>query len=204
MSNLAPRFIRQNCRQIVVLMIVALWLLKPTGAPAEIDFSTCGYRQSSVPIPNVPARIEVTAIEGDDGARIQAAIDHVSDFALDADGFRGAVLLAPGDFEVADQLIISASGVVLRGSGIKKSRIRAVGQGRRPLIRVLGKSDRVADHEHSLAIVDEIAVAGATTLTTADTASLKLGDAILITRPSTEEWIKEIGMEPLWHLVETR
>ncbi len=32
-------------------------------------------------------------------------------------GLRGAVLLAPGTFEVAGTLSIAASGVVLRGSG---------------------------------------------------------------------------------------
>ncbi|MCB1098285.1 MAG: pectate lyase [Verrucomicrobiae bacterium] len=181
-----------NC---VFGLLVGSLLLVPATAPAEIDFSTCGYRQSSVPVPNVPAVVRIEAADGDDGALIQAAIDHISNLAPDAEGFRGAVLLAPGEFEVADQLVIDTSGVVLRGSGIDQTRVRAIGHSRRPLIRVLGRGDRVIDGEEGLAIVDEKAPAGAITLTVEGATALKPGDSILITRPSTAEWIKEIGMD---------
>src|SRR5437764_13262185 len=79
------------------------------------DFSYCGYRASEVPIPNAPIRIVVPPIDGDNTDRIQTAIDEVSKLALDADGFRGAVLLQKGRYPIDGALHISASGVVLRG-----------------------------------------------------------------------------------------
>jgi hypothetical protein len=59
--------------------------------------------------------VRVAPVEGDDGASIQAAIDEVSALEPDADGFRGAVLLRAGTYEVAGSLSIRTSGVVLRG-----------------------------------------------------------------------------------------
>ena len=50
-------------------------------------------------------------------AAIQAAIDTVSARQPDRWGFRGAVLLAPGTFNVSATLHITTSGVVLAGSG---------------------------------------------------------------------------------------
>ncbi|MDH7571641.1 MAG: hypothetical protein QHJ73_18845, partial [Armatimonadota bacterium] len=81
------------------------------------DFSHCGYGGGGLSIPQVPVRVTVTPGEGDDGARIQAAIDAVSALPLDAEGFRGAVLLKRGRYEISGSLRIAASGVVLRGEG---------------------------------------------------------------------------------------
>lgn len=81
------------------------------------DFSRAGYQDGGVPIPDVPVRVTVAPAEGDDGAHIQAAMDYVSRLPADARGFRGAVLLGRGRFEVAGNLVIRASGVVLRGHG---------------------------------------------------------------------------------------
>ena len=68
------------------------------------DFSTCGYAGGDRDIPAVPVRIVVKPGAGDDGARIQAALDEVAALPLNADGLRGAVGLAPGDYEIAGQL----------------------------------------------------------------------------------------------------
>ena len=72
-SDLAPRFIRQNCRQIVVLMIVALWLLKPTGAPAEINFRLVDTGNPACPSPmsrqgsrSLPSRVMTGHASGGD------------------------------------------------------------------------------------------------------------------------------------------
>src|SRR5436190_23358841 len=61
-----------------------------------MDFSFAGYMGGGVAIPDVP--VKKTVMPGgpnDDTAAIQAAIDEVSAMPL-KDGFRGAVLLAPG------------------------------------------------------------------------------------------------------------
>lgn len=58
-------------------------------------------------------------------------------------GFRGAVLLGPGDFEIAGQVKITASGVVLRGSGRdpasgSATRLIATGTSTRDVIAIGG------------------------------------------------------------------
>jgi hypothetical protein len=53
----------------------------------------------------------------DAGPIIQAAIDQVSKLPLDANGFRGAVLLAAGLYPIGGQIRITTSGVILRGEG---------------------------------------------------------------------------------------
>src|SRR6185295_19067593 len=50
------------------------------------DFSHCGYIGADAAIPDVPVRIVVKPADGDDGARIQAAIDAVSRLPIGVDG----------------------------------------------------------------------------------------------------------------------
>jgi autotransporter-associated beta strand protein len=83
-----------------------------------MDFSGAGYLGGGVAIPtNVPVKTNVTAIAGDNTAWIQGAINYVSGLTPNANGLRGAVLLNPGTFNVAGQINLSASGVVVWGSG---------------------------------------------------------------------------------------
>ena len=82
-----------------------------------LDFSNSGYGGGGVQLPAVQARVAVEPADGDDSARIQAAIDQVSALPQNADGIRGAVLLKRGRYEVGTTLAIRASGVVLRGEG---------------------------------------------------------------------------------------
>jgi hypothetical protein len=91
---------------------------KTTAAGDRIlDFSHAGYRGGGVALPDVPVKETVRPSGGaDDTAAIQAAVDRVSALPLQ-DGFRGAVLLAPGTFTCSKSIMLTASGVVLRGSG---------------------------------------------------------------------------------------
>ncbi|MDA3823887.1 MAG: T9SS type A sorting domain-containing protein [Bacteroidales bacterium] len=88
-----------------------------------VDFSNCGYMGGGVEIPNVPVKITVYPMFGDDRQRIQEAINYVSGLEADENGFRGAVLLKAGTYELydgvggGDALQIKVSGVVLRGEG---------------------------------------------------------------------------------------
>jgi len=81
------------------------------------DFSHAGYAGGGVAIPSVPAKVLVAPLEGDNTRHIQSAIDHVSSLPMDEHGFRGAVCLTEGWFEIHGQLRIESSGLVLRGSG---------------------------------------------------------------------------------------
>ena len=84
-----------------------------------IDFSHAGYKGGGVTLPYVPAKLTVHPLgENEDCTDyIQKAIDMVSALPKDADGFRGAVLLAPGRYVCNRSLQIMTDGVVLRGSG---------------------------------------------------------------------------------------
>src|SRR5579859_437917 len=83
-----------------------------------MDFSTAGYEGGGVPLPVVPVRQTVQPSGGPDDTRsIQAAIDAVAALPLQ-NGFRGAVLMAPGTYSCSNTVFLPASGVVLRGSEI--------------------------------------------------------------------------------------
>ncbi|RZK33524.1 MAG: pectate lyase, partial [Pedobacter sp.] len=82
------------------------------------DFSYAGYMAGEKAIPSATIKVVVPVSKGDATLRIQSAINYVSKFPIGKDGLRGTVLLEKGTYEVAGTLKISASGVVLRGSGM--------------------------------------------------------------------------------------
>src|SRR5262249_16264069 len=82
-----------------------------------MDFSFAGYKGGGVSLPDVPVQQTISPSGGDDTAAIQAAIDVVSALPPDGNGFRGAVLLAPGTYNCSGALNVTRSGVVVRGSG---------------------------------------------------------------------------------------
>ncbi len=159
------------------------------------DFSHAGYGGGGVAIPPVPARARVVPGDGDDTRRIQAALDHLASQAPGSDGFRGAVVLDPGRYEVSGQLRIETSGIVLRGggSGPDGTVLVATGDSRRALIVAEGKDDRVVD-QMALAVADDHVPVGTPTLRLQSTRGLNAGDRVLVGRPSTEEWVEFTGM----------
>jgi hypothetical protein len=158
------------------------------------DFSYCGYKASDVAIPNVPVKIVVPVTTGDATLRIQSAIDYVASLPKDADGFRGAVLLQKGTYNVDGQLKIDASGVVLRGSGMGDGGTVLLGTGkdRQTLIRIAGKNDKTTGSE--VRVADAYVPVNANKLTVAN-GSFKAGDNIIVHRPSTKNWIATLGCE---------
>ena len=82
------------------------------------DASHAGYGGGGVAIPTVAVRETVWPVAGDNTAHVQAAIDRVSALPLDANGFRGALLLKAGYYRMALPIFVRASGVVLRGEGM--------------------------------------------------------------------------------------
>lgn len=176
---------------------------KPDGtlayAPDEqgnriLDFSHCGYQGGNRDVPDVPVRATVSPADGDDDARIQAAINDVASLPMSDDGFRGAVLLAPGEFQIAAQIRMAASGVVLRGSGAGEggTTLIATGSGRRAMIRVAGVDNRGFTQKASV-VSDEYAPVGARTLAVNSTAGFRVGQTVLITRTCSAEWIEALG-----------
>ncbi len=170
-----------------------------------LDFSGVGYRgQGSQLIPtSVTNAVTIGPTGGDDTAHIQAAINQVSSLPLGPDGFRGAVLLQPGTYDIADQLEIRASGVVLRGSGSGTSGTVLHGRNpltggtdpnQRPLIQVYGNGSR-SDVGSTRNMIDKVVPAGATSFRVNSTSGFAVGDSVRVERPSTTEWIEAIGMD---------
>lgn len=155
------------------------------------DFSYCGYKASEQHIPNVDIKIVVPIIKGDATKQIQSAINYVATLPIDATGFRGAVLLQKGVYEVLGQLKISASGIVLRGSGINETTLLGAGTDRQTLIRIHGKNNQQKSEE--VKITDAYVPVNAMQFSVADASKLKVGNKIIIHRPSTKEWISELG-----------
>ena len=166
-----------------------------------IDFSHAGYGGGGKPIPAPPVRIVVEPAAGDDGERIQAALDLVAQQAPDEAGLRGAVLLRRGRYEVGGSLRLAVSGVVLRGEGAGEdgTTVVATGTSRRALIEVAGAGERI-EAQDVRRVSDAYAPTGTRTLTLESAAGLSAGDAVLVRRPSTAEWIAQLGMDrfPGW------
>lgn len=161
------------------------------------DFSHCGYDGGKQVPPDVPAAIVVAPAAGDDGARIQAALDQVGELPTDESGFRGAVQLLSGEYQVEGDLRLTKSGVVLRGLGASEqgTQIIATGTDRRPLIRLGEQANSLSQDPGAEAIpVTSIYVpVGATKLTVASAETFKVGERVLVTRPCTEEWVDRLG-----------
>lgn len=154
------------------------------------DFSYCGYMASEKPIPTIEAKVFVKIQKGDATQRIQSAIDFVANLPLDNNGFRGAVQLDKGQFEVKGSLIIRASGIVLRGFGKNETTILGSGDSRETLINMKGKNDKTL--QNAIKITNAYVPVNAQKINVADISPFKIGDKIIIKRPSTKEWIAEL------------
>ena len=168
------------------------------------DFSMVGYGAGWVDLPATPpVVVTVTATTGDATSRIQTAINTVAALPIQANGFRGTVQLAPGDFEIAGQLKIAASGVVLRGSGRdltsgSASRLIATGTSTRDVISI-GSTSAGPNYSgfSKVAIADARVPVGATSFTVASTAGLSVGHTINVNWTSNQAWINANNMNLL-------
>lgn len=159
------------------------------------DFSYCGYKASEQPIPDVAVKVLVPVSKGDATLRIQSALDYVASLPADANGFRGAVLLQKGTYEVFGQLRITASGVVLRGSGINATTIVGAGTGRLALIKIVGKKINQSSTS-GFKITDAYVPVNAMSFHVDQSINIKEHSSrIIIRRPSTANWIQLLGTD---------
>lgn len=163
------------------------------------DFSNAGYGGGGVALPQVPVKKTLEPEAGDDTKRIQSAIDEVARLKRDADGFRGAVLLKRGTYEIEGTIRIAASGIVLRGEGQDEDGtvIRATGATKRDIIVVGGKGSPREVSGTRRRVTDAYVPVGATSFRVENTDGYAVGDAIAVFRPSTAEWISAIGMDEI-------
>lgn len=155
-----------------------------------MDYSTCGYCASECEIPDVPNVIFVGAGNGDCYAELQRAIDYVGGLKADKHGFRGAVLLGEGTYNISSPLRITVSGVVLRGQGTGKTIVRKTGADRGAVIYIQGTGTKT--YGDSTVVADDKVPAGSTSFAVVSVKGIAAGRQIEIIRPSTKEWIASL------------
>lgn len=169
-----------------------------------MDFSHAGYMGGGVAIPDVPVKITVNPTGGDDTKNIQSAINEVSNMKISGN-FRGAVLLAPGNYIISKTIEISTSGVVLRGSGSGlygniKSTINLAGN---PFNAITIRAPRNSNNNENLneqiqtQIADAYIPSGANTFMVSNAGKFNIGDLISIDKPVTVKWVEFMHMHDL-------
>ena len=163
-----------------------------------LDFSYAGYEGGGVTLPTVPVASTLSPVSGDNTSAIQAALDAAAKLLPDASGFRGAVLLAAGTYPVTGTLSITASGVVLRGSGSSSTgTVLDMTSGPPRLLLSIEGTGSYDKAGTSTSITDAYVPSGATTLHVSSAAGLAVGDAVLVGRPVTQAWVDFMGMNTL-------
>jgi hypothetical protein len=172
-----------------------------------LDFSNVGYKgRGSALLPSdVPTVRTVSPIAGDDTANIQAAINAVAALPLQSNGYRGAVLLTAGDYDIGTSLSINSSGVVLRGVGRETTGTVLHGRGttQRSLIQITGTGSQAVTGS-IFSMVDKVVPAGSTSFRLNSTVGLAVGQTVRVERPGTQAWVDAIGMntppggDPAW------
>ena len=172
------------------------------------DFSYAGYRYGQASIPAVAQVVRLTPATGDQTARIQAALDQVGARTPDARGIRGAVVLAPGTYEIRGTLRVHKSGVVLRGDGDGASAstdtiLRATGDTpHQRAVVVLGSGNGTwTETTPRTNITTSFVTVGSLSFQVASAAGFAVGDNVVVRHPSTQAWLDAVdrgGTNPDW------
>ncbi|AUH49407.1 hypothetical protein CXB49_00410 [Chromobacterium sp. ATCC 53434] len=164
-----------------------------------MDFSSAGYMGGGVALPAAPvkATVKPSGNAASDLANIQATIAKVAALPA-ANGVRGAVLLAPGTFLLEAPITLASDGVVLRGSGSGAGGtvLKAQGAGH-VMLSLGGASASLTPVGAAAAIADGYLPSGASVIHVADASGFKPGDAVMVRRRASAEWIHLMDMDQL-------
>ncbi len=183
-----------------------------------LDWSTCGYNRSEVPIPDVKVVATLSPPEGaakpngnmkypmgpDSRELIQSAIDQVAAQPAGVDGFKGAVLLKKGTYYIDGSLSVGP-GVVLRGEGDGEDGtvlIMKSASNKDVALRLEGAGGiEAAENPDAARIVDPYVPTGTLQLNLEHTDQFKVGDFVHVKKTVNEQWIEDLGMgERLRHI----
>lgn len=171
------------------------------------DFSFVGYHSGEKPLPNVAVQMTLNPIVGDNTLQIQEALDQVAKLPLDDNGHRGALLLKKGVYNIAGTISIKQSGIVLKGEGDDENGtvLVATGYGDQKYKRnffEVGNTDKIKlDASSFQEITDNYVPIGKHSFSIKSIEKYKVGDRIVVYRPSTKSWIRAIGCDtiaPRW------
>ncbi|MDX9868061.1 MAG: hypothetical protein RBT78_09070 [Kiritimatiellia bacterium] len=162
------------------------------------DFSCAGYRGGGVPLPDVPVVKRLSPSGGDDTLAIQNAIKEVgANTPLDAQGFRGTVLLSRGVYRITNTLAIYYSGIVLRGEGPYGNGTVIFHQGtaQKNTLSIYGG---IVSNVFKTAITDAFVPVGTKQITVASTDGLAAGQKIVVRCVHKQKWIDELCQTSFW------
>ncbi len=166
------------------------------------DFSYAGYKNAEEAIPDVPVVKTLSPVEGDNTGSIQTALFEIAMMPKQADGFRGALQLTAGTYEIRGTIKLQYDGVVLRGVGdgddpATNTILKATGNSpskRTVLIAGGGGTtlwrDQVSGSRQD--IISDTVLVGDRSFEIADASSFAVGDNIIIYHPCTTEWLEAI------------
>lgn len=163
-----------------------------------VDFSYAGYRGGGVALPDAPVAETLNPSGADDTAALQSALDRVAARAAKADAPQ-ALLLASGTFHLSAPVNISASNVVLRGSGRDKTTLQLTGTPHLGLnlgLRDSGEPPARSPHTQTT-LAGTYIPSGTQQLAVANAAGFAVGDTVLIHHPITPDYIHFMGMDHL-------
>jgi len=146
-----------------------------------MDFSAAGYRAGGVTLPSAAVCQRLHPVDGDNTARIQAALDRAA----------GAVVLEAGDYDLAGNLSMTHSGIVLRGE--KGARIRLTGKPH-SFLEIQG-SGTWREEGAPAPVLDAFVPAGASRFRIRGATEFHPGDHVLVLRPVTAPWIHFMGID---------
>jgi hypothetical protein len=167
------------------------------------DYSYAGYMGGGVALPASPPVKEIlySISSADSRARIQDAIDRVSALPLDANGFRGTVLLKAGIYNVSGSLYIRASGVVLKGEGntVHGTVLIATLAQQHDFIFLDGPGTGKGNPTGTtyVPVTNTFLGTGSKTLSVG-THSFQAGDEVVIRQSPNQTWINTINMDDVW------
>jgi hypothetical protein len=166
------------------------------------DFGYAGYRFGEKDLPVVPEVATVGPGDGDDTVRVQQAIDQVQARQPDAKGYRGALRLLPGVYEISGTLKVTKSGVVLRGSGHggkpTDTILKATGDTphQRNVISLGmggGSGWRNPLANTTVKVTTAFVPVGSRSFEVDDPSKLPVGKRVIVKHPSTQAWINALG-----------
>jgi hypothetical protein len=167
------------------------------------DFSGVGYGNSESAIPNVSVVKTVSAVGGENLANIQNAINEVSAYTPDANGFRGTILFKAGTYNISNSITISASGIVLRGEGFDGTGTNFVATKttQHNLINFAGASGTTVVSSSKKNITDAYVPIGTKQVNVTSGHTFMVGDAVFVHRIPNDAWISLLGMDKLTSII---
>jgi hypothetical protein len=167
-----------------------------TNGNRIMDFSDAGYMGGGVALPTVPTVLTLNPSGGDDKTALQNALNAVSAMPL-TNGFRGALQLGSGTFLVSGQLNLTASGVIIRGTGSAAggTTIQMTSGSTMTLFNVSGSAS--PSESGTVNMTDSYVPSGTKTFNVSSAASFNIGDTVNIHRIVTSNWVHYLGMDTL-------